>query len=87
MRTDEKTLVIVFNALLGAFKKGLAKNVYHIFPPDKIEVHDEEKVQFEAKNGASNLREGLRLLGVTLYHIATGESELNKTSYQIDGYL
>ena len=87
MRTDEKTLVIVFNALLGAFKKGLAKNVYHIFPPDKIEVHDEEKVQFEAKNGASNLREGLRLLGVTLYHLATGESELNKTSYQIDGYL
>lgn len=87
MKTDEKTLLVVFDALLEAFKKGLAENVYQIFPPDKIEVHDEEKVQFEAKNGAPNLREGLRLLGVTLYHLAAGESELNKTSYQIDGYL
>lgn len=84
---NDNDLKRVLNVLLKDLSRSAEKEQYPIFPPEQVEVLGSGRVLYKAKNGAPNLREGLRLLGVTLYHLATGESELNKTSYQIDGYL
>lgn len=84
---DNGALMKVFRALLKELKQKTEERVYPIFPPEKIEILGSGKILYEAKNGVTDLRECLRQLGVTMYHLASGESEYNKTSYQIDGYL
>lgn len=83
---DNKDLKRMFKVLLKDFSRSAEKEQYPIFPPEQVNILGSGRILCEAKNGAPNLREGLRLLGVTMYHLATGESEYNKTSYQIDGY-
>jgi hypothetical protein len=85
--TDDKYLELVFKKLFEEIKKGAKTGVYPIFPPTNINIINNKDVKYETKNGAVNLRECLRQLGVTLYHLTTGESEYNKReSYLIDGY-
>lgn len=84
---DDAALMKVFKVLLKDIKQKTEEKVYPIFPPEKIEIMGSGKIFHETKNGATNLRECLRQLGVTMYHLASGDSEHSKTSYQIDGYL
>ncbi|MBI3684809.1 hypothetical protein HY250_00145 [Candidatus Azambacteria bacterium] len=83
---DEKELIAVAKVLLNECAKGAQKGEYVSFPPNRIEIHRGRKIRFEAKNGVPDLRESFRRLGVTLYHLASGESEYCKESFRIDGY-
>ncbi|MBU0649159.1 hypothetical protein KJ969_03640 [Patescibacteria group bacterium] len=86
MFIDDKSLCRIFKVLFKDLKNKADNGEYPIFPPEKIEILRRGKIRFESKNGADDLRESLRLLGVTIYHVATGESEHNKECYAIDGY-
>ena len=83
----DASLMKVFRFLLKELKRKTEDGLYPVFPPEKIEILGNGKILHETKNGVTDLRECLRQLGVTMYHLAVGESEHNKTSYQIDGYL
>ena len=84
--TDDKTLLRIAKTLFKELKKGDSDNKGDkesrllVFPPEKVEIHAKGNITFEAepKEGMS-LRECLRLFGVTLYHLATGQSEHNAT--------
>jgi hypothetical protein len=85
--SDDRELAIVARNLFQKIKEGLKLGVYPVFPPDKIVILENGKLDFETENGAKDLRECLHKFGATLYHLATGESEFNKAaSYSIDGY-
>lgn len=86
LKVDEATLQKIFRCLWKEFKVSADHKKFVIFPVDKIEVLVGGAVSFERREGANNLREGLRQLGVTMYHLATGHSERNKASLAIDGY-
>lgn len=76
---DEKSdLFGIMRELLKVIKHKTKKGEYQIFPPDGIEVLGKNKIRYKEVSGqALNLKECLRQLGVTIYHLATGKSELN----------
>jgi hypothetical protein len=85
--TSDETLGKVFKALLKKIKQEAAMGRYPVFPPESIVIMPNGEIVAELKNYVESMRECLRKLGVTLYHLATGESEFNKpASYSIDGY-
>lgn len=65
---------------------------------EKIEVKDRQKslmkktgekvinFSFEGEEADIDAEESLRMLGVTLYHLVTGKSELTHESFLLDGY-
>lgn len=69
-----------------------------VLPEDNIEIRDKKKYlvkktgekitnfSFESEEADIDAGEALRLLGVTLYHLITGKSELNHESFLLDGY-
>lgn len=86
LKINDADLQRVFRSLWEEFKVSAEEKKFLIFPAEKIEVLSGGKINFDSKNGAQSLREGLRQLGVTMYHLATGYSERNKASLAIDGY-
>ena len=93
-RLDDASLEVVFWQLAADLKSALAKNNLIWFPPDKIAISG--SAEFLAKQritatpaGDASIKtpaEAVRLLGVVVYHLATGQSELNNLSYLLDGY-
>jgi len=99
---DGAEMRIVMKVLLMDLNTRSAAGHYVVFPPETFVIPEEaiQKVVPFAKNPGDNvynfqygvreeqinLSEALRLLGVTLYHLACGESEHNRESYLIDGY-
>ncbi|MFA6537067.1 MAG: hypothetical protein WCT18_01570, partial [Patescibacteria group bacterium] len=69
-----------------------------VLPEDEIEIKEKDEsvvnetgeklinFSFEAEDAEIDSFEALRLLGVTLYHLVTGKSELTHESYLLDGY-
>lgn len=69
-----------------------------VLPEEEIEIKDKKKFlvkktgekainfSFEAEETGIDSSEAMRLLGVTLYHLVTGKSELTHESYLLDGY-
>lgn len=86
MKVDDNVLRKVFKALWSEFKVSAGQKKFLIFPTEKIEILSSGVVCFDGKDGARDLRDGLRQLGVTMYQLATGYSERNKASLAMDGY-
>jgi len=100
--TSDEELLTVFKVLLAELKARMKDGKFIIFPPwkfilpeDKIEeIKDKKKktekrtVNFSFGSEEANIEAGeaLRLLGVTLYHLAVGRSELTDESFLLDGY-
>jgi len=69
-----------------------------VLPEEKIEIKDKKKFlvkktgekvinfSFEGEEAGIDSEESLRMLGVTLYHLVTGKSELTHESFLLDGY-
>jgi hypothetical protein len=69
-----------------------------VLPEEKIEIKDKKKFlvkktgekvinfSFEGEETDIDAEESLRMLGVTLYHLVTGKSELTHESFLLDGY-
>jgi hypothetical protein len=95
------TFGVLFAALKEGFKNGKSL-VFppgkFVLPEEMIEVKDkknflmEETEQrpvnfsFETEDANIDRGEALRLLGVTLYHLVAGKSELTHESFLLDGY-
>jgi hypothetical protein len=92
---------ILFAALKEGFKNSKSfvfSPDKFVLPEEKIEVKDEEKslmketgerianFSFETEEANVDRDETLRLLGVTLYHLVAGKSELTHESFLLDGY-
>lgn len=92
-KIDDKILLLIFQTLLSALKEYVNKGQFVWFPPEAISVSedDEPKVSFQAEQEYDEkeltLFEAVRLLGVTLYHLNRGESELNAECFIFDGYI
>jgi len=92
---------ILFAALKEGFKNGKSL-VFppdkFVLPEEKIEVKDKNNFlmnetgerlanfSFETKEANIDLDETLHLLGVTLYHLVAGKSELTHETFLLDGY-
>lgn len=85
-KIDDAMLYRIFWMLFKIFKNSSIRGEYPIFPPEKIEMISRKSLRYEIGAPAGTLREGLRFLGVTLYHLATGKSEFNNESIRLDGY-
>lgn len=85
-KISDQTLCRIFRILFSIFKKSALNGEYPIFPPEKVEIISRTAVRYEVRGTAKTLREGLKYLGATLYHLATGESEFNNESIRLDGY-
>lgn len=79
---DCEVLAMVFWRLFCELAKMAQTEKYVSFPPDSIEVLGKSKVKFRMEDDLPSLREALRRLGVTMYHLATGESEINQEKYR-----
>lgn len=92
---------ILFAALKEGFKNGKSlvfPPEKFVLPGEKIEVKDKNNLQiketgegltnfsFETEEADIDRDEALRLLGVTLYHLVAGKSELTHESFFLDGY-
>lgn len=92
---------ILLAALKEGFKNGKSlvfPPEKFVLPEEKIEVKDKEKFlmkktgesltnfSFETEEANIDGDETLRLLGVTLYHLVAGKSELTHQSFLLDGY-
>jgi hypothetical protein len=91
---NDNELLIVFKVLLFELKKAMKNGKPAIFPPQKfvlpeeeIQIKDKPAFEFELEEAEIDTTETLRLLGVTLYHLVAGKSELTHESYLLDGYL
>jgi hypothetical protein len=87
--SDEEFL-IVFRALLASLKKAAQEGKAVVFFPENFILPDEkingENFAFEPTESDIEILEALRLLGVSLYHLASGKSEFNHESFILDGY-
>ncbi|MEK7653421.1 MAG: hypothetical protein AAB358_03005 [Patescibacteria group bacterium] len=77
----------IFWTLFQALKKSAKKGRYISFQAESIEFIGERKIRFKTGDDFSNLRQSLRALGVLMYYLATGQSELHNESIMLDGYL
>jgi hypothetical protein len=92
---------VLFATLKEGFKNGKSfvfPPKKFVFPEEKIEVKDKKKFlieeteqrltnfSFETEEADIDRDETLRLLGVTLYHLVAGKSELTHESFLLDGY-
>jgi hypothetical protein len=92
---------ILFAALKEGFKNGKSfvfPPEKFVLPEEGIEVKDKKEflikktgeriTNFSFKTEEANIDgdEGLRMLGVTLYHLVTGKSEFTNESFLLDGY-
>ena len=67
--------------LFRALKEAAAESRYIFIPPDSVEVVSPKKIRFETDPNLVNLRDALRRFAITMYHLITGESELNRPSF------
>jgi hypothetical protein len=92
---------ILFAALKEGFKNGKSfvfPADKFMLPEEKVEVNDKKKFlmkktgerltnfSYETEEANIDREETLRLLGVTLYHLIAGKSELTHESFLLDGY-
>lgn len=91
---DDQTLLLILQTLFAELKKRVRKQEFVWFPPERIKVAEggkrkKPRISFQAESieDRSSSAESIRLLGVTLYHLNRGESELNAECFMFDGYI
>ncbi|MFA6228123.1 MAG: hypothetical protein WC668_02950 [Patescibacteria group bacterium] len=84
MRTwqREEDLFLIAQTLTNRLREAANNDVVLRFDPDTVFINDSRKVVCDTlpTSQIKNIREALYYLGVTLYHVATGKSEINDSA-------
>ena len=82
---DRKILTLL-RVMFKLVKKAEKNNKFPIFSPLGVLITSKRKVQLKINGTTNKVSESLRTLGLTVYHLIKGESEINRESYKFDGY-
>lgn len=94
-----KVLLFELKEMIKTGKLAIFPPQKFVLPEDEIQIKDKKKFlvkktgdksinfSFETEKTEADTSEAMRLLGVTLYHLVAGKSELTHESYLLDGYI
>ncbi|MBI5077597.1 DUF2975 domain-containing protein [Candidatus Falkowbacteria bacterium] len=83
---EEAEILRLIRVLFCQFEKAEKTKKFPLFSPLKTWVSASGKVQFEIAGATEDAALSLKSIGVTIYHLLAGESEVTKESYRVDGY-
>ncbi|MBT5337793.1 hypothetical protein HN858_05630 [Candidatus Falkowbacteria bacterium] len=82
---DDRVLLLL-RVLFKEVVKGEKKGEFPLFTPTRLMISSVGRVKFEVMHRVGDVSVSLQSLGVSVYHLLTGESEYNKESFRFDGY-
>ncbi|HDQ15891.1 MAG TPA: hypothetical protein ENN45_02415 [Bacteroidetes bacterium] len=90
--SQDSELLVILQVLLDKITDSLKNKKCLVITPNNLKLPEENEIKkekdfsFKAELRDVPANECFRLLGVLLYHLATGQSEYNRESYTFDGY-
>jgi hypothetical protein len=83
---EEGEILALIRTLFREFQKAEQTKNFPVFSPLRAWIDAKGRVQFEIADTTNDVAVSLKSIGVTIYHLIMGESEVTKESYRLDGY-
>lgn len=90
--SQDSELLVILQVLLDKVTNSLKEKKCLVITPNNLKLPEDSEIRkkkdfsFKAEYPKISDSECLRLLGVLLYHLVSGQSEYNRESYIFDGY-